>query len=50
MAVAVIIGVWVSIRLALGKKESIERSSYTWWVINRLAYMVGLTNLATFMV
>ena len=50
MALAVVLGVWISIRLALGKRESTNRSSYTWWVINRLAYMVGLTNLATFMV
>jgi MFS family permease len=50
MSVAVVIGVWLSIRLALGKKESAQRKSYTWWVINRLAFMVGLTNLATFMV
>ena len=50
MAVSVVIGVWISIRLALGKKEYKQRSSYTWWVINRLAFMVALTNLATFMV
>lgn len=50
MAVSVVIGVWVSIRLALGKKEYNQRGSYTWWVINRLAFMVALTNLATFMV
>lgn len=50
MAIAVVVGVWVSIRLALGNQESKRRGSYTFWVINRLAYMVGLTNLATFMV
>jgi MFS family permease len=50
MAVAVVIGVRLSITTALGFKETSQRKSYVWWVINRLAFMVGLTNLATFMV
>jgi MFS family permease len=50
MAVAVVIGVRLSITTALGFKETSQRRSYVWWVINRLAFMVGLTNLATFMV
>lgn len=50
MAIAVTIGVWVSIHLGLGRNEAAQHRSYTFWVINRLAYMVGLTNLATFMI
>jgi MFS family permease len=50
MGIAVVLGVWVSVRLALGAGEIKHHRSFVWWVVNRLAYMVGLTNLATFMV
>ncbi|MBN1262623.1 MAG: MFS transporter [Anaerolineae bacterium] len=49
MAVAVILGVWVSIRISIGE-EARENPSFTWWVITRLAFLVGSTNLAGFMV
>ncbi len=49
MAVAVIAGVWVSIRIGLG--DAIHRTpSFTWWVVSRLAFLVGSTNLASFVV
>ncbi len=48
MALAVLIGVGVSVTLSLGR-ESQHRRSFTWWVANRLAFMVGSTNLAGFM-
>jgi len=48
MLSAVAAGVWSSIRIGLGKQASIENSSFTWWVINRLAFFVGVTNLGTF--
>ncbi|NSW51594.1 MAG: MFS transporter [Anaerolineae bacterium] len=50
MCVSVVIGVWISIRVGLGFKEASAQPRYTWWVINRLAYMVALTNLSTFMI
>jgi MFS family permease len=50
MAIAVILGVWASVRISLGgdKKGTSDKSSFTWWVINRLAFLVGSTNLASF--
>ena len=48
MAVAVALGVWGSVRISIGK-ESKENPSFTWWVVNRLAFMVGSTNLSSFM-
>ena len=47
MLVAVVIGVAVSTRLSLGHRTEGLRP-FTWWVINRLAFMVGATNLAGF--
>jgi MFS family permease len=49
MVVAVVIGVWVSIRLSIGP-EIREQRSFVWWVVNRLAFLVAATNLAGFMV
>jgi MFS family permease len=47
MLVAVALGVWLSVRISLG--ESAEKNpSFTWWVINRLAFLVGAVNLSTF--
>ncbi len=49
MAVAVVAGVWISIRIGLG--DAIHRTpSFTWWVVSRLAFLVGSTNLASFVV
>ena len=48
MVVAVVLGVWVSIRISLGKHEQVDKTSFTWWVVNRLAFLVGSTNLASF--
>jgi len=36
-----------SVRISLGS-ESAARPSFTWWVINRLAFLVGANNLAGF--
>lgn len=47
MAVAVGIGVWASLKISLGRDAS-RNSSFVWWVINRLAFLVGATNLASF--
>lgn len=49
MLVAVVIGVWMSIRIGLGE-ETLRHPSFVWWVVNRLAFLVAATNLAGFMV
>ena len=49
MVAAVVIGVWISIRISVGP-EIEEHRSFVWWVVNRLAFMVASTNLAGFMV
>ena len=48
MVLAVIVGVWGSIRISLGEKTSGDTASFTWWVVNRLAFLVGSTNLGSF--
>jgi MFS family permease len=49
MLVAVALGVWLSVRISLG--ESAQRNpSFTWWVVNRLAFLVGIVNISTFAV
>ncbi len=48
MVLAVVVGVWGSIRISLGEKTDVDRNSFTWWVVNRLAFLVGSTNLASF--
>ena len=49
MAFAVGFGVWISLRIGLGEMER-RNSSFTWWVITRLAFLVGGTNLAGFFI
>ncbi len=49
MLVAVGMGVWLSVRISLGDSAR-ENPSFTWWVINRLAFLVGAVNLSTFAV
>ena len=48
MVIAVVMGVWASIQLSIGGQGSGDNTSFTWWVINRLAFLVGSTNLASF--
>ncbi len=50
MATAVIVGVWASVRISIGPQASQEHPSFVWWVINRLAFLVGATNLSNFAV
>jgi Na+/melibiose symporter-like transporter len=47
MAIAVGLGVWASLKISLGD-EAKKNRSFVWWVINRLAFLVGATNLASF--
>lgn len=48
MVIAVVLGVWASIRISLGNRKGQDTTSFIWWVINRLAFLVGSTNLASF--
>ncbi len=51
MMVAVILGVWASVRISIGsKKAKGDQASFTWWIINRLAFLVGSSNLSVFAV
>lgn len=47
MVIAVGIGVWMSSAVGLGQAVN-KNPSFTWWIINRLAYLVGVTNLSSF--
>jgi MFS family permease len=49
MGIAVGLGVWLSIRIGVGQAAG-ENPSFTWWVVNRLAFLVGLVNLTSFAV
>jgi MFS family permease len=48
MVIAVVLGTWASVRVSIGKQEPGDKQSFTWWVVNRLAFLVGSTNLASF--
>lgn len=47
MAIAVAAGVYFSVNLGIGQPAR-QNTSFTWWVINRLAFLVGSTNIASF--
>jgi MFS family permease len=49
MVVAVGIGVYLSVRISIGEAAR-THPSFTWWVINRLAFLVGAFNISTFAV
>ena len=49
MLAAVSVGVWVSIRAGLGD-SAVNHSNFTWWIINRLAFLLGVNNLGSFAV
>jgi MFS family permease len=49
MAIAVALGVWLSVRISIGDTAR-ANPSFTWWVINRLAFLVSIVNLSTFTV
>ena len=48
MSAAVVAGVWLSVRIGIGGREARHHPSFAWWVINRLAFLVGATNLSGF--
>lgn len=47
MMTAVVVGISTSVRISV-EKENPARKPFTWWVIHRLAFLVGSTNLGTF--
>jgi hypothetical protein len=49
MVICIALGVYFSVQIGIGK-DAKDNSSYRWWVINRLAFLVGSTNLASFAV
>jgi MFS family permease len=48
--IAVILGVWASVRISIGGKGEENNVSFTWWIVNRLSFLVGSTNLSVFAV
>jgi MFS family permease len=49
MVIAVALGVWFSVRISIGDAAR-TNPAFTWWVVNRLAYLVSIVNLSTFTV
>lgn len=47
MLIAIVAGVWLSVRISLGSSAQ-NNPSFTWWVVNRLAFLVGAVNISTF--
>jgi MFS family permease len=50
MGFAVLIGVSLSVRIGLGLTNLSTNRAFTWWVISRLAFLIGSTNIASFLV
>jgi len=50
MGAAIVIGVWASTRISIGGQAARQYPSFSWWVINRLAFLVGVNNLSGFAV
>lgn len=48
MATAVVVGVWVSVRISVGR-DIYRNPSFAWWVINRLAFLVAANSMSGFM-
>ncbi len=48
MGLTIAAGVWLCVRISLGRERAQENPSFTWWVVNRLAFLVSLINLSGF--
>lgn len=48
MALAIGVGVGFAVRVSLGQEKAQNHTSFTWWVIGRLAFLVGAFNLSGF--
>jgi MFS family permease len=46
--VTILVGVWASVRISIGD-EIKQNKSFTWWVVSRLAFLVGVTNMSGFL-
>ncbi|MGB8643977.1 MAG: MFS transporter [Anaerolineae bacterium] len=47
MGAAIVLGVWVSVRISVGAAAR-QNPSFTWWVVNRLAFLASVANIASF--
>jgi MFS family permease len=47
---ATVAGVWASVRISISSEEACRYPSFPWWVVNRLAFLIGATNLSSFAV
>jgi MFS family permease len=50
IAAAIGLGVLISIRIGLGQHTTSQNSGFSWWVVNRLAFLAGSVNIASFAV
>ena len=48
MTLAIVAGVSGCFRISVGKRARQNASAFVWWVISRLAFLTGVTNLAGF--
>lgn len=48
MVAAVVVGVWACVRISIGREKAQRYPSFTWWVINRLAFLIGANSLSAF--
>ncbi|MBN2006678.1 MAG: MFS transporter [Anaerolineae bacterium] len=48
MATTIVLGVRACVRLSVGAQAERQARSFIWWVTSRLAFLVGATNLAGF--
>lgn len=49
MSAATLLGVWGSVRIG-GGSEILQKRSFIWWIVQRLAFMIPTTNLGGFIV
>ncbi|MEN4099321.1 MAG: MFS transporter [Anaerolineaceae bacterium] len=50
MGIAILLGVAISARIGFGQDANLHNRDFTWWIISRLAFLVGSTNIASFLV
>ena len=50
IGVAVIAGIQLSLRIGLGKNGRKEKRNYRLWLLNRLTFLLGVTNMVSFLV
>ncbi len=42
------VGVWACVRISIGREKAQRYPSFTWWVINRLAFLIGANSISAF--